>query len=227
MLEETKTKNKDKPSIVKDFYGEVDKIKKRRGSFCTCYSFAIFIIVIIIILSVFIVLGLKKISNPSVTNVKLVEPSQQALDSLKSKLSNLVQQNDQNKGETVSLTVTEGELTSLLSQNKEADFPVKDITAEINVMGIKVRGKYQKDLLVVKNISVAVVVDLEPSIKDEKLQVTVKQIEADDLKLNKTVSSRIGKNLENIFDQKINRDDIIFESVVLSNGQMTLSGRQK
>jgi len=90
-----------------------------------------------------------------------------------------------------------------------------------------VRGKYQKDLLVVKNISVAVVVDLEPSIKDEKLQVTVKQIEADDLKLNKTVSSRIGKNLENIFDQKINRDDIIFESVVLSNGQMTLSGRQK
>ena len=60
MLEETKTKNKDKPSIVKDFYGEVDKIKKRRGSFCTCYSFAIFIIVIIIILSVFIVLGLKK-----------------------------------------------------------------------------------------------------------------------------------------------------------------------
>jgi len=141
MLEETKTKNKDKPSIVKDFYGEVDKIKKRRGSFCTCYSFAIFIIVIIIILSVFIVLGLKKISNPSVTNVKLVEPSQQALDSLKSKLSNLVQQNDQNKGETVSLTVTEGELTSLLSQNKEADFPVKDITAEINVMGIKVRGK--------------------------------------------------------------------------------------
>ncbi|PIP51298.1 hypothetical protein COY43_00940 [Candidatus Berkelbacteria bacterium CG_4_10_14_0_8_um_filter_35_9_33_8] len=227
MLEETKTKNKDKPSIVKDFYGEVDKIKKRRGSFCTCYSFAIFIIVIIIILSVFIVLGLKKISNPSVTNVKLVEPSQQALDSLKSKLSNLVQQNDQNKGETVSLTVTEGELTSLLSQNKEADFPVKDITAEINVMGIKVRGKYQKDLLVVKNISVAVVVDLEPSIKDEKLQVTVKQIEAGDLKLNKTVSSRIGKNLENIFDQKINRDDIIFESVVLSNGQMTLSGRQK
>jgi len=227
MLEETKTKNKDKPSIVKDFYGEVDKIKKRRGSFCTCYSFAIFIIVIIIILSVFIVLGLKKISNPSVTNVKLVELSQQALDSLKSKLSNLVQQNDQNKGETVSLTVTEGELTSLLSQNKEADFPVKDITAEINVMGIKVRGKYQKDLLVVKNISVAVVVDLEPSIKDEKLQVTVKQIEADDLKLNKTVSSRIGKNLENIFDQKINRDDIIFESVVLSNGQMTLSGRQK
>ncbi|PJA20163.1 hypothetical protein COX60_02515 [Candidatus Berkelbacteria bacterium CG_4_10_14_0_2_um_filter_35_9_33_12] len=227
MLEETKTKNKDKPSIVKDFYGEVDKIKKRRGSFCTCYSFAIFIIVIIIILSVFIVLGLKKISNPSVTNVKLVELSQQALDSLKSKLSNLVQQNDQNKGETVSLTVTEGELTSLLSQNKEADFPVKDITAEINVMGIKVRGKYQKDLLVVKNISVAVVVDLEPSIKDEKLQVTVKQIEAGDLKLNKTVSSRIGKNLENIFDQKINRDDIIFESVVLSNGQMTLSGRQK
>ncbi|KKP88776.1 MAG: hypothetical protein UR93_C0008G0005 [Berkelbacteria bacterium GW2011_GWA2_35_9] len=227
MAEKIKTKIETKPNLIKDFYGEVDKIKKKRGSFCTCYSFAIFVAIIIIILSILIVFGLRKISNPSTTNIKVIEPSQQALDSLKSKLSNLVQENNENKGEIVSLTITEEELTSLLSQNKETDFPMKDITAEINETGIKVQGKYQKDLLVIKNISVDMAVDLEPSIKDEKLIVAVKKIEAGDLKLNETVSSRLGKSIEKIFDQKINRDDIVFESVVLSDGQMVLTGRQK
>lgn len=216
-----------KSSITKDFYSDVDKIKKKRGSFCTCYSFAITIILLIIGLSVVVVMGLKKISKPNVTYVNKIEPSQIALNSIKTKLDNLMIQNSTNKGTTVNLVITQEELTSLMSQNQNSDLPMKEITAQIDETGITISGKYQKDFLIIKNISVDLKVILEPIVENEKLKVDIVKIEAGEVTINQTISDRIGTSIEKIMDKKINSEDVIYESIILSSGQLSLTGRYK
>ena len=227
MPEEKNNSVETKSSIIKDFYLDVDKIKKKRGTCCTCYSFAIVVILVIISLSIVAVIGLRRITKPNFSKVDKIEPSQTSLTSIKEKLDNLVDKNNKDNGVIVSITISQEELTSLMNQNQGNDFPMKEITAKIDETGVEISGKYQRDLLIIKNISVDLIVLLEPIIKGEKLTVNIKNIEAGDIKINQKISDRIGTGIEKFVDSKINREDVTYETIVLSKGQMILTGRQK
>src|SRR6185369_8381928 len=124
-----------------DFYHELDK--KARRSCCTCQTFALSCLVVALLLALGVTVIIRKIATV-VMPPRHVTASRDDAVALQDKFAAL----SKAPGASVNLTLTEGELTSLLVDaiNKDPDIPLRAVEVAINPDGLILTGTATKYL---------------------------------------------------------------------------------
>ncbi|MBI3495337.1 hypothetical protein HY065_01785 [Candidatus Berkelbacteria bacterium] len=190
MAKETEDSNKNaEPS----FYEELDRRAGPRSlvSFGTLF---IFLLILFVVGSVAAVLAVQKIKALS-TQDRNIFPSQQAKDSIAQKIEALVKQSSQKQAQPLQITLTEEELTTLLS-SELARVPFGKRFKEPQV-------KLDPPLLILE----ATLVDplrsqtkwfITPEVHDGELVAKIVKVQAGKLTIPESIASQLTPNLNDL-----------------------------
>lgn len=202
-----------------DFYNELDK-NRHKVNF-NCVSLLIFLFFLFISGAFIVWWGIKqikvRISKPEITI------SEQLLNQAENKIQSLFKK-DLTPEETVTITLSDEELTSLLVKNEilssDSKYSLKNPTAVIRNDGIEISAKLVKPIEA--NINAVTV----PIIEDGNLKLSVQQINAGKLSMPKFISTGIENLLSRLVVDRLNNKNLYYQSVTTGNHSLIISGRK-
>jgi uncharacterized protein YpmS len=197
-----------------DFYHELDS--KAKHSFCSCQSFAIVLLILVVATVAAIAWAGKKITTAVLPNRQITADRQDVVN-LQEKTAELAKA----PGASTTLTLTERELTSLLVEaaNKDANFPLKGLQAEINPNDIVVTGTAAKLL------NTTLQIHLLPVVTDGKVKMQLTKIRAGTLAVPNSLTDVISKSFDDLLVKQLsNLQGVNIKSILLNEGKLTITG---
>lgn len=197
-----------------DFYRELDH--KSRHSFCSCQTLAIGLIILAILAAVGITMAVRKVSTVLVPTRPVVATRDDQAN-VQQKIADL----NKAPGASVTVTITESELTSLLIEAlaKSPNFPLRGMQASIAPDGITLTGT------ATKYFNAQVTAAVTPSVVDGHIKLDVSKIQAGSLEAPSILRDQIAKGLDSLLSSQVsNLQGITIKSIQLHDGRMTISG---
>ncbi|MFA4995673.1 MAG: hypothetical protein WC536_00845 [Patescibacteria group bacterium] len=177
-----------------------------------------FLIVIGILLLIFVLLlcGVFYIKNKVKLTDNFKEISSSSLE------ENISKQLDDQKGEsTISISITEEDLFSVLNANSEG-FPLKNPSVKITSDKIILSGKTSDSPL-----SFKLDIGMVPHVENNKVVFDIKEIKTAGVSAPKVVTDKVNKSLSDYLNQVNLNDDIKITDVKLYQGYLIATGERK
>jgi len=177
-----------------------------------------FLIVIGILLLIFVLLlcGVFYIKNKVKLTDNFKEISSSSLE------ENISKQLDDQKGEsTISISITEEDLFSVLNANSEG-FPLKNPSVKITSDKIILSGKTSDSPLSFKHD-----IGMVPHVENNKVVFDIKEIKTAGVSAPKVVTDKVNKSLSDYLNQVNLNDDIKITDVKLYQGYLIATGERK
>jgi uncharacterized protein YpmS len=180
-----------KSGFAKDFYKEIDQIKKKNC--CSVWSVLVLLGVIFIALIALFWFG-RSYLNESSLYLKI--PSSKKSDTvgitgkLEDASSGLV------VGESTTISFSEEELEEYLGINSP-EFPLKRASLKITADGINVKGRTSESIF-----SIPLTVVLKPKAEDGKLKIEVAELESGAISAPKAIKDQMNSYLSDIINKR-------------------------
>lgn len=212
-----------------NFYRDIDRQEKKRHC-CTCQTMMIGFAVLFVVGALGIGWLFKALTASDLAPVRLVTPSQKALEAYQDKISQKTAEallkRQAGGNEKVSLTITEEELTSAIASQADAlsegSVSIKDISLAINPDGIEIFGNMVSPLETKINITAL------PAVKNGHLVLDIKTVKAGKVKLPKIVVGELNNLVEKQINDYVQRGSITYvDELKLGTEELTITGRMK
>jgi len=180
-----------KSGYAKDFYKEIDQIKK--SNCCSIWSVFVFLGLIFFALIAFFWFG-RSYLNKSSLYLKIPSSHKSDTSGITGRLEyasdGLV------VGESTTISFSEEELGEYLGVNS-SEFPLKRASLKITQQGINVKGRTSESIF-----SIPLTVVLKPKAEDGKLKIEVAELESGAISLPKAIKDQMNSYLSDIINKK-------------------------
>lgn len=197
-----------------NFYHELDQ--KSRRSFCTCQTFAGFLLVVAIVIAVGLTSVMKKVTTV-ISPTRQVSVSRDDAVALQQKMSEL----SKAPGASTSLIINENELTSLFVEaiGQDKEFPLKSIQVQINPTEIVVDG------VATKYLTTSISITLVPKVVSGKPKLELVKIQAGSFSVPTVLTQLIASKLDSLLENKLSQvKGLTIKSIQLEQGRIIISG---
>jgi uncharacterized protein YpmS len=177
--------------FAKDFYKEIDQIKKKNC--CGVWSVFIVLILIFAIIVALFWLG-RNYLNKSSLYLKIPSSQKSDTSGITGKLE--ATSNSLIPGASATVSFSEEELAQYLGVNT-SEFPLKRASLSINSDGIIVKGRTSESIF-----SIPLTVILKPKAEDGRLKLEVAELESGSISAPKTVKDQMNTYLSDIINKK-------------------------
>jgi hypothetical protein len=208
------------------FYKDIDERNKKK-SCCTCQTMLIGFGILFVLGAIGVGWLFRAVTSPDLEPLRKVIPSQQALENYQNKLSQAMSEallKEVTGGGDVTLVITEEELTSFLASQQDKmendRVAVKEVSMVITPQFLEAYGQ------LVKPIKSRLKIIFLPSVKDGRLKVNIKTVEAGKVKLPKFIIGELNVLLEGAIQESVKRGSITYiTGLELRDGELAITGR--
>lgn len=209
--------NNNKSGFAKDFYKEIDQIKKKN----CCGVWSVFVLLGIIFITLIALFWFtRSYLNKSSLYLKIPSSKKSNTVGITGKLEDasggLV------VGESKTISFSEEELAEYLGINSP-EFPLKRTSLSIDSDGIKVKGRTSDSIF-----SIPLTMVLKPKAEDGKLKIEVAELESGSISAPKAVRDQMNSYLSDIINKKSDPvADFEITEITTRDKYVDVAGRKK